>query len=228
MLPRTHAFLIDAALARGTSSWGVSDLPALLQGHRDEDDVVVLGLRFRAAGLTHTYRPSRPRFGELWAPSARTKMLWCLRRVARARTRERAAWWMGRACHLLGDMAVPARTRGVWHLEGDPFEAWLEARTDDELAAISASTPASAPDSASADAIAAALARTSASFPADTTRTPWGRAMFRFARRGVMLDECAIEAQARVLLPHAIRATASLLAMGAPGRALHRELDSKA
>jgi hypothetical protein len=111
-------------------------------------------------------------------------------------------------------MAVPARTRGVWHLEGDPFEAWLESRTDEELAELaSASSSALAAAPASAAAIAHALALASSTFAADTTRTPWGRLHHRVTRRGTVLDPSTIEAQARALLPRAVNATEQLLAL---------------
>jgi hypothetical protein len=135
--PASHGFVISAALARARSSWNAGDERNLLAGHRDEDDLVVFGRwRFRAAGLSHTYKPAAPRWGELFAPSAKDRMLVCLRRARSMGRRGRAAWWLGRACHLLGDMAIPARTRGVWHLAGDPLETFLEAQDETTLVAL--------------------------------------------------------------------------------------------
>ncbi len=214
MLPRTHAFIIERALGHPGHPWRHSDLEALLEGNRDEDDWVLLGLRLRAPGLTHTYRPARPRFGELLAPSAKDGLLRCASRAAMATDRRRAAWWLGRACHLLGDMSVPARVRGVWHLAGDPLESWLEARPDTELLALA---PAATVATARApEGITEALARAAAHFLADTTRTPWGAALHRLAHRGQKLDEAEVQRQARELVPLAIRATADLLASVPP------------
>lgn len=209
MQPRSHGFLIREGLARSRSGWSPGDLEALLDGHRDEDDLVVLGRRFRAAGLSHTYKPAAPRFGELFAPSAKARMLACVRRSRAEGERRRAAWWLGRACHLLGDMAVPSRTRGVWHLAGDPLESWLDVQADATLAALLRADDGDWPGEPAS--IAERLARSSAALPADTTRTPWGRFLFERLGRGVRLSNAEVEVQARVLLPLAVEATAALL-----------------
>lgn len=208
--------MISAALARARSPWHAGDESRLLAGHRDEDDLVVFGRwRFRAAGLSHTYKPAAPRWGELFAPSAKDRMLVCVRRARSMKRREQAAWWLGRACHLLGDMAVPARTRGVWHLAGDPLETFLEAQDEASLAEL-AKTPSGTawPDDPAA--IADLLANASAKLPADTTRTPWGRATWERLGRGTKLDAREVEAQARVLVPLAVEATAALLSAVPP------------
>jgi hypothetical protein len=212
VLPRTHEAILRFAIARADASWSDADLPALVDGHRREDDHVVFGLHFRAPGLSHTYRPGRP-FGELFATNAKTKMLRAVRRAARSRSRARAASLVGRACHLLGDMAVPARTRGVWHLAGDPLEAWLEERSDDLAALVPPSLAIAGGDP---DSIADALARASSAFEADTTRTPWGRVAFERFGRGTRLDAGAIALQARAILPLAVASTAALLRAVAP------------
>jgi hypothetical protein len=215
MQRETHAFFVRAAVAIGGSSWRQEDVPRLLEGDRDEDDLVVpiLGLRLRAAGLTHTHRPGR-RFGELFAESARTKLLRCVARAnaAPANDLDRRAWWLGRACHLLGDMAVPARTRGVWHLEGDPLEAFCEREASrGSLGRLvpSSLTPAEPRDPA---ALADALARASSRMAADTTRTPWGRLAWTRLGRGVRLDPETIASQAEALVPLAVAHVAALLA----------------
>lgn len=201
MLPRTHEAIVRAAVLRGGSTWSVDDLPSLFDGLRDEDDLVVLGLRFRAPGLSHTYRPGR-RYGELFATNAKTKMLRCLSRSA-----ERRAWWVGRACHLLGDMAVPARVRGIWHLLGDPLEDWLE-RDVGRIEAFSREidVPRAAPGE-----IADTLARAASLHPADTTRTPWGKILYGRTKNSVRLYEKDVEAQARILVPLVVAHTAALL-----------------
>lgn len=208
MQPRSHAFVIREAAARARSPWAREHLDALLQGHLDEDDLVLpFGLRLRAAGLTHSYRPGSWR-GELLAPSALTCLARCLRRARRASSDQAAAWWLGRACHLLGDLAVPARTRGVWHLLGDPFEQWLEEHLD-ALPSLLSSSSAVAPRSG-AERLAHELACASAGHAVDTTRTPWGA--WAFARGiGVQLSEDEAAAQAAVLLPLVVAATTGLI-----------------
>lgn len=211
MQPRTHAFFLDAAVDLCASTWTARDLPALREGDRDEDDFVVLGVRLRAPGLTHTYRPGRRR-GELLAPSAKTRLVRCVARARRQTDPRRAAWWLGRACHLLGDMAVPARTRGVWHFAGDPLERFCEeAAARSELRDLVPRDLAPAPERDAA-ALADGLAAASAAFAADTTRTPWGRFAFARRGRGVRLDDADVGAQARALVPLAVAHVAALLA----------------
>jgi hypothetical protein len=179
----------------------------LLRGNDAEDDWVVAGLRLRAPGLTHTYRPGS-RFGELGAPSALTQLRRCVRRATLARNPETTAFWLGRACHLLGDMAVPARTRGVWHLLGDPLELFCEAHADRLADFLAEPLPhCEGPPEAHAD----ALARVSSSQPADTTRTPWGALRLRFFAHGLRLSDAEIERQAQLLLPLAVSHTRGLL-----------------
>lgn len=206
MQPRTHAFVIRTAVAVSENAWLRAHEAALLQGNDAEDDFVLGPLRLRAPGLTHTYRPGS-RFGELWAPSARTQLERWLWRARRAESSEQAAFWLGRACHLLGDMAVPARTRGVWHLFGDPLEAYWEAHED-----LSALLPAQLPKTAeTAVQHAESLARFSSTFAADTTRTPWGAARFRWLGSGQQIETARLGEQAVQLLTRAVAHTRDFL-----------------
>jgi hypothetical protein len=205
--PKTHAFLIRAAVASSGNAWLERSQPQLLRGNVAEDDFIVAGLRWRAPGLTHTYRPGS-RFGELGAPSALTQLRRCWRRAARAREPETSAFWLGRACHLLGDMAVPARTRGVWHWLGDPLELFCEANAE-RLAEL---LPEPIPHCAGPpEAHAEALARAASAELADTTRTPWGALRFRWLGRGTRLSDAEVERQAQRLLPLAVSHTRGLL-----------------
>lgn len=207
MQPHSHAFVLRAAVERADIDWLREHLSDLLRGHEDEDDLVVFGLRLRAAGLTHSYRPGE-RTGELGMPSARWCLERCVRKAREAREARESAWWLGRAAHLLGDLAVPSRTRGVWHLLGDPLEQWLEAHVDD-LHALHAE-PVMLPQG-SCGQLADSLAGISSRLPADTTRTPWGQWLFHTFGRGQRLDPSEVEEQARVLIPQVIAHTASLL-----------------
>lgn len=200
MLPATHVSLIDAALAPVEHAGLRAHRAAILAGCVDEDRlrIPIVGWRVQAPGLSHTYRPGRSR-GELGAPSALTRLE---RLTAAALTRwrrepERAAGLIGRACHLLGDVAVPARTRGVWHPLGDPYERWVDAHLA-ELAALPPAPPIAA---ASLHALVDGLARQAARHPADTTRSPWGALAHRLGRRRVIVDAAAAAGQARALFP---------------------------
>lgn len=206
MLPQTHHFFINEAIDR-LGSWAHDFRRELLQGNDDEDVHIVplLKWRVRAAGLTHTHVPNG-HFGELGFPSAKRRCLVFVDKSRREKDPAHAAWWIGRACHLLGDVAVPARANRVWHIEGDPLEAWIEAHVDSFRNTRVPDTEKKSPAQ-----IVETLAHVAATFPADTTRTPWGRAAHQWAGRGRKLDEKELAEQARILVPLAVASTKALL-----------------
>jgi len=227
--PRTHAFLIRAAVAASGSAWLEQRVLHLLRGNDAEDDFVLAGLRLRSPGLTHTYRPGS-RFGELGMPSALSQLRRWWQRAVHARNPETMAFWLGRACHLLGDMAVPARTRGVWHLLGDPLELFCEAHADRLAELLPEQLPRrDGPPEVHAE----SLARAASVEPADTTRTPWGALRFRLLGHGHRLADAEVERQARHLLPLAVSHTRGLLlyfvagAGRAPRPSSNRESDDQ-
>lgn len=203
---QTHALLIRAAIGASGVAWLRAHADAIEAGCADEDVWLLGPLRLRAPGLSHTYRPGRAR-GELGAPSALSRMLCYLER-AHSAPDSNAARWLGRACHLLGDMAVPARTRGVWHWLGDPLETWCE-RNPVRVAELAAECPKLSFDSPRA--IADSLALTSAALDADTTRTAWGRVRHAVWRHGKQLTLAEIVQQAELLIPLAAAHTRALL-----------------
>ncbi|HRI70658.1 MAG TPA: hypothetical protein PK156_40780 [Polyangium sp.] len=190
-----------------TKPWPAEFRGNILRGNDDEDVhiVPVVKWRLRAAGLTHTHVPNG-RSGELGFPSAKRQGLVFLAKSEREENPAQKAWWIGRACHVLGDVAVPARAQRVWHLEGDPLEAWIEGNLESLQGLSIESGEARMPATIFED-----LARAAAAFAADTTRTPWGRAVFHWFGRGTMLDEQEIKAQAQILIPLAVQATEALL-----------------
>jgi hypothetical protein len=207
----SHDAVIERA-ARACGGGALEHLDALVAGHRDEDVHIVplLGWRLRAAGLTHSCHPGS-RFGELWAPSSRTRAERLYRRAVRhhRRGRERAAFLaLGRACHLVGDAGVPARARGVWHFDGDPFESWLEAHRD----AIAGSHVAPQREAAGVSALVERLATIAAREEVDTTRTPWGLRRHRRGE-GLRLGEAQAREQAARLVPEILAHTELLLTM---------------
>lgn len=209
MQPRAHRALVRLA-ARRASELSIAYVEELVRGCDDEDVHVVplVGARLQSFGLTHTHRPGGS-FGELFAPSAQTR---CARLVARANTlgardRRQAAYLFGRACHLLADVAVPARSRGVWHFYGDPLEAFIERHADD-LARFGCED---VPESHAPEVLVESLARYSSTFPADTTRTTWGSLRMRWLGRGTRVDDEEAEAQAKAIVPRALSHTVALL-----------------
>lgn len=205
MLPATHERLIGDTVHAVAPSLA-AHLDDLLRGCRDEDTYrwPITGWRTPALGFTHTCRPGS-RFGELGFPSARTRCVSWMRRASAAATPAARAECLGHAAHLLTDAAVPARATGVWHLYGDPFEAWVDAHLDELLsepspAVLSGRDPA---------ALVESLARIACRFPADTRRTPL--ASLRVWRPHIALDDGALREQARALLPEARAHLRSLL-----------------
>lgn len=211
MLPQTHHLFINEAMNR-VVSWPHELRQDVLQGNDDEDVHIVplLKWRLRAAGLTHTHVPNGY-FGELWFPSAKRRCLVFLSKSRAERNPNKAAWWIGRACHLLGDIAVPARANRVWHFAGDPLEMWIETHVESFRYATIPDLPRTSPDQ-----IVETLASSAAAYPADTTRTPWGRAAFQWTGRGQTLEENVLKAQAHILVPLAIASTKALLEWSAP------------
>ncbi|MFO0762994.1 MAG: hypothetical protein U0359_41545 [Byssovorax sp.] len=216
MQPGGHRAIVRIAAER-TGGEALVRLDDLLRGNDDEDVHVVplLGLRLQAVGLTHTHRPGGTR-GELFAPSARTCCERWARRAREAPSPERRAYFLGRACHLLVDIAVPARSRGVWHFYGDPLESWVDHHPE----AIAAFPLAPIPETRDPGQLCESLAALSSAFPADTTRSTWGSLRMRLTGQGTIVGEEEAGAQAKVLVPAAIAHVAALLAggLGAPAR----------
>lgn len=212
MLPATHAFLIDHALA-ALDHDGLRARAALVHAGCSDEDMVrlpVVGWRVQSPGLSHTYRPGRTR-GELGAPSALARIERLVDDAAALwpRDPDRAAHHVGRACHLLGDVAVPARTRGVWHPLGDPYERWVDEHLD-LLAHEPVPAPVQAPSIA---ALVDRLARLAVVHIADTTRSPWGAVALRLGRSRAIVDDALAERQARALVPAALAHHAGFVRM---------------
>lgn len=208
--------------------WAQRHFKELVRGCEDEDVWIVpgVGWRLRSVGLTHTTRPGRRR-GEclgVFASSAQGAAAYWDKGL---RDKRESAWAyvVGRCCHLLGDAAVPARARGVWHFLGDPLEVWAEGHVADLRRIVRQGNGEALEGLASWEGLASlegqtveqlirGLAAAAGKFRADTTRTPWGAVAFRRWGRGVRLEDAEVEAQARVLVPLAVRYTEALLRLG--------------
>lgn len=214
MQPLGHRAIVRAAAARAGAE-ALALLDDLLRGNDDEDVhlVPLIGLRLQAVGFTHTHRPGSRR-GELLAPSARVCCERYAARAACATSPHEAAYLLGRACHLLIDIAVPARSRGVWHFYGDPLESWVEEHVD----ALDALPPAKLPESRDPGELCEALATLSSAFAVDTTRSTWGAWRMRLSGRGTRVSDAEAGEQARVLVPAAVAHVAALLKGGLPRR----------
>jgi hypothetical protein len=210
MQPRSHALVIRRALEEARSPRLSGRRGDLLRGNDDEDQYTwpLTGWRTPAIGFTHTYRPGA-RYGEFYFPSAKTRCvaLFGEARAAEGRDPRRAAGLLGRACHLLTDAAVPARTRGHWHYLGDPLESWIEAHTAEmEVVPVGAVPGERAPGE-----LMESLAARSARHPADTTKSLTGLARYALMGRGRRLSARVVEEQALELVPLAIAHVTALL-----------------
>jgi len=210
MQPRSHELVIRRALERARIARLEGRLDDLLRGNDDEDQYTwpLTGWRTPAIGFTHTYRPGE-RYGELYWPSAKTRCaaLFGEARALEGRDPRRAAALLGRACHLLTDAAVPARTRGHWHYLGDPLESWIEAH----LVEMESAPIGAVPGERSPEDLIESLAGRSSRHAADTTKSLPGLLRYAILGRGLRLSARAVEEQARELVPLAISHVAALL-----------------
>lgn len=205
MLPATHERLIADAVGAAAPALA-PHLDDLLRGCRDEDTYRwPFGWRTPALGFTHTCRPGS-RFGLFPFPSSKSRCALFVRRAAPEGASRAES--LGHAAHLLSDAAVPARAAGVWHLYGDPFEAWVESHLDELLEAPTPPEPAGSPD-----VLVESLAVAASRFPADTRATPL--AWCRLWRPRVALGESALREQAVALVPLARAHLRALFRAGA-------------
>jgi hypothetical protein len=212
MQPRSHQRILEASLCDAARPW-LEDHRSRIVAGNDDEDTVTLGmfgrsLRLPSLGLSHTYQPGS-RFGELWAPSARRRCDKFVHRAtaARASDPKRAAWWLGRACHLIVDAAVPARTQRIWHVAGDPLESFIDEHVE-RLALL----PRTEARCSTSGEVMEVLARIAVDLPVGTTGSPWGAAGYRAFGWGTLLSQAELERQARALVPIAIAHLAAFLA----------------
>lgn len=210
MQPESHELVIRRALELTRIPRLAGRLGDLLLGNDDEDKYTwpLTGWRTPAIGFTHTFRPGK-RYGEFYLPSAKTRCvaLFGDAFATEGRDPRRAAGLLGRACHLLTDAAVPARTQGYWHYLGDPLESWIEAHVGEmDTIVIDA-----IPGERSPGELMESLARRSSRRDVDTTTSLPGLLHYMILGRGRRLSADAVEEQAKELVPLAITHVAALL-----------------
>jgi hypothetical protein len=114
---------------------------------------------------------------------------------------------LGRAAHLLIDMACPVHAHRVAH-ESDPYEWFIEGAWRD-LRSIPVPP---LPPAKRASELVAAMARVTQGYAPDATQSVHGRWLKRLGlRRGLTREEAA--AQARALIPQAAAHVGSLLTL---------------
>ena len=186
--------------------------PALVLGALREDVwyVPLFGAVLDRPSLTHFYRPGLP--GGLVplltpGPRWRADRLFA-RAVERYREGQPAAAFvqLGRAAHLLTDMACPVHAQRTVHMISDSFEWYVEgnARALEILPVPAVATRRRASE------LIEDLAGQTQRFPADTTNSPWGRLLWKVGmRRKIPLP--MLSDQACQLIPLAAGYAAALL-----------------
>jgi hypothetical protein len=166
-----HRLIMDRALDELPGSPLHAHYDAMLLGNLREDVYKIPFLpRFvLGKGLTHYYKP-----GTWWGlapliPTAPRRSGWLFKKALRlwraGRPRD-GAFWLGRAVHLLSEMAAPVHAQVILHWRGDPFEMFLE-RNHAQLRSLPvAEIPVGA---ATPDELAHRLAVLTQAFPCDRT-----------------------------------------------------------
>ena len=186
--------------------------PALVLGALREDVwyVPLFGAVLDRPSLTHFYRPGLP--GGLVplltpGPRWRADRLFA-RAVERYREGQPAAAFvqLGRAAHLLTDMACPVHAQRTVHMISDSFEWYVEgnARALEILPVPAVATRRRASE------LIEDLAGQTQRFPADTTNSPWGRLLWKAGMRR-KIPAPMLSDQACQLIPLAAGYAAALL-----------------
>lgn len=177
---------------------------ALVLGMFREDICLMprVGWSMPSPSLGHLYPLSRQRCEKLFAAAVA---------AARSGAPLRGALWLGRALHVLIDMACPAHARAVAHSLREPFEVYVEAHAA-ELACLPLPElpPALALDSGPA-ALVESLARAARVEQVDGTTSPWGTVLRRLRCRHP-ISGALIAEQARRLIPLAAAHVSALIA----------------
>src|SRR4051812_19461261 len=130
MFANGHRLVMDRALDELRHPALDAEYDALLLGNLREDVYKFpFVTRFMLGkGLTHYYRPGR-RWGLFpLVPGAPMRSDWLFDegvRLYRGGQRRDGVWNLGRAVHLLSEMAAPVHAQIVLHWRGDPFEMYI-------------------------------------------------------------------------------------------------------
>ncbi|MBI3557134.1 MAG: hypothetical protein HY074_12795 [Deltaproteobacteria bacterium] len=184
---------------------------AIILGAFREDVWYIPGVKsvIEHLSLSHFYGSGLPGgfFPFLW-PGARAKSnRFHARAVNHFRAGNKAAAFvqLGRAAHLLADMACPVHVHRVVH-ETDPYEWFIEGNRA-RLLALPAVRSQTEPKRASD--LIEAMSRFTESFESDKTNSPHGRLLRRLGARSILTRE-TVAAQAEKIIPVAAGHTAAL------------------
>lgn len=130
---------------------------------------------------------------------------YCARFVDEALTEARGgrdvqgAFLLGRALHVLIDMACPVHAQAALHYLDDPFERHVDAHIA-ALGRLAVPPLPAGVREGSIEGVVDSLAGAARREKADRTRTPWGRVLRRLGRR-TPVTGAQVAAQARRLIP---------------------------
>jgi hypothetical protein len=181
-----HRLLLEKAAAAVAHPLLDAHAGALVEGCFREDEYSI--------GLTHFAYAAPWRAGRLFARAVR----------GHASSAREGFWWLGRAAHLVSEMASPAHAQGSFHWYGDAFELYLEQHCDELRGLPVADVP---PDGA--EALARGLALEARRHHADRTRNLPGYLAYRLGLRR-RPTEAEVLAQVRELVPLGAGYTAAL------------------
>jgi hypothetical protein len=206
------AMVIQLAVARLGSPVVERHRRAILLGALREDYVYLpLVGPVESLSLTHFYGPGLPGgFFPFITPGIRTKAPYHFREALREAKAGRIAGafvYLGRASHLLTDMACPVHVHRVAHFT-DPYEWYVEGNRD----ALSAEPVPEPPALGSVVELIEGLAGFTSRFAADGTNSVHGRIFKALGlRRSLGREE--VGAQARAIIPVAASYNAALFGL---------------
>jgi hypothetical protein len=155
------------------------------------EDVSILpfvGRAFPKLSISHTWPHARRRCASLLASA---------RAARRAGDDVVSAFHLGRAVHVLADLACPVHAHAVWHYLDDPFERWVDAHASELASSVVPELPAPLD---TAEALTASLAAAAREERPDATKSPWGRLLKRAGIRETPGGD-EVAAQGRRLIP---------------------------
>jgi hypothetical protein len=205
MFGNGHRLVMDRALDALDDADFRQNYDALLLGNLREDVYKFPFLRrfMLGKGLTHYYRPGR--IGGVWffVPSAPRRTAWLFLRAVRLHRAGRirdAYFWLGRAVHLLSEMAAPAHSSVVLHWYGDPFELYVEAHARELRTLPLPLLPEAAARARTPEELVHLLAVHAQAFPCDRTRNVPGYVAWKLKllRRP---EPAEVVRQVRALIP---------------------------
>jgi hypothetical protein len=179
MLPNGLVVVLDRAVGERLAP---ERFAALVVGVLREDVVLAFGRAYPSPSPGHVYPRARRRIRALFAGALAE------------REPLAADVALGRALHVLIDMACPVHAQAVWHYLRDPFERYVDAHAA-ELAALPVPPPPADDDPV---ALVDSLAGAARAVRADGRQTPWGKLL---RRRQPPLPRAELAEQAATLIP---------------------------